>query len=455
MKSGYFEKGKSSSDEVLAKTLALAGKSDGAFVSVFNTLSFERTGLATLPVGVAGLTDASGAPVPVQKLASGETVFLAKAVPALGSKSWKVAPASSATAPSPFTVTDTSLENDLVRVELSPETGDIAHLVDKRTGRDFVDPKSPYAINSYRYLKGGNPAAKATGATAVKIARGDRGPLVASLIVTSDAEGCKKLTREVRLVSGSDTVELLDTVDKISTRQKEGVHFGFAFNVPEGRIRMDIPWGVMTPEADQMPGANKNWLAFQRWVDVSNADSGVTWSAVEAPIIEVGDITANIMGMGEGWRTTIAPTQTIFSWALNNHWFTNFPLEQGGVIPFRYAIRPHSGYDPVAANRFGLAQNRPLLAARTDGSTAAKPPVTLDNPRVFLSTAKPADDGSGATILRLRSLSENPERVNLAFPSGAPRSLRHCGAGDEIPGDTAASALTVAPYGLVTLRLEK
>ena len=44
---------------------------------------------------------------------------------------------------------------------------------------------------------------------------------------------------------------------------KEAVHFAFPFNVPGGEIRMDIPWAVVQPEKDQMPGACKNWFTVR------------------------------------------------------------------------------------------------------------------------------------------------------------------------------------------------
>jgi alpha-mannosidase len=258
--------------------------------------------------------------------------------------------------------------------------------------------------------------------------------------------------------AGSAKVELCDTVDKISIRHKEGVHFGFAFNVPDARIRMDIPWGVMDPVHDMLPGANKNWIAMQRFMDFSSDKAGVTWCPIEAPVIELGTMSATILGSAlrssEGWRREIKPTQTVFSWALNNHWHTNFPLEQGGVIPFHYAILPHGAYDPAAVNRFALAERRPLVCVRTAGAPKIATPVAIDNPRVFLSTAKPAADGSGAMVLRLRSISDREENVVLSFPGGAPGSLRYCG-GDEIPGETVSTPLTLLPFGCVSLRLEK
>ena len=61
------------------------------------------------------------------------------------------------------------LENTLVKVTVNPQTGDIASLVDKRSGHEFVDLNSPYALNSYRYLHGGNSTDKDTAPTDVVI----------------------------------------------------------------------------------------------------------------------------------------------------------------------------------------------------------------------------------------------------------------------------------------------
>jgi len=224
--------------------------------------------------------------------------------------------------------------------------------------------------------------------------------------------GCKKLVREVRILRGQSWIELVNTLDKISTREKEGIHFGFAFNVPGATTRMDIPWGSMMPESDQLPCGNRNWLAFQRWVDMSNDNYGVTWTSIEAPLIEFGDLTANIIGPGKNWLNSLPDTQTLFSWALNNHWHTNFPLEQGGLITFRYQILPHGPYNPGTANRFGLEQNRPLIAVPAINNPVEKPLVAVENAHIAVSTFKQSEDGK-AVILRLRSNSEQLEKVKL------------------------------------------
>ncbi len=44
-----------------------------------------------------------------------------------------------------------------------------------------------------------------------------------------------------------------------------------------------------------MPSACKNWLTVGRWVDVANAEFGVTWVTLDAPLVEVGGITATLL----------------------------------------------------------------------------------------------------------------------------------------------------------------
>ena len=126
----------------------------------------------------------------------------------------------------------------------------------------------------------------------VKITVKEKGPLVSSLLIESDAPGCYKLSRELRIIDGLDRVDITNIVDKQAIRKKEGVHFGFAFNVPDGVMKMDMAWAVVQPNVDQIQGANKNYFTVQRWVDISNKDFGVTWATLDAPLVEVGAITA-------------------------------------------------------------------------------------------------------------------------------------------------------------------
>lgn len=63
-------------------------------------------------------------------------------------------------------------------------------------------------------------------------------------MITSLAQGVKSLTREVRIVAGSPEVTFINTVDKLAIVEKEAIHFGFSFNVPNGKTIVNIPWEV-------------------------------------------------------------------------------------------------------------------------------------------------------------------------------------------------------------------
>ena len=192
----------------------------------------------------------------------------------------------------------------------------------------------------------------------------EKGPLVASLLIESDAPGCKKLTREVRIVDGLDYLEIIDTVDKLPVRAVEGVHFGFAFNVPNPVVHVNSPGAVIEPEKDQLPGACKNWLEVERWVDVSNDKYGVTWVTSDAPLLELGGLTANLpRGQPDPnvYMKHIEPSATLYSWVMNNHWHTNYRADQEGEVTFHYYLRPHAAYDPVEAAKFGIETTESLI----------------------------------------------------------------------------------------------
>jgi hypothetical protein len=252
-------------------------------------------------------------------------------------------------------------------------------------------------------------------------------------------------------------VEITNIVDKLPLLEKDGVHFGFGFDIPEAEIRMDIPWGIIKVDDDQLEVANRNWLTMQRWIDISNEKEGITWCSPDAPLVEFGGMTANQTGAWNGerkpWLSNLEPGSTVYSWVMNNHWFTNFPLTQDGPVAFRYRMLPHGGFDAAQANRFGLEQSQPLLHVAANDNAIPKPLMTLDgSPAITVSIISPAEK-AGQVIIRLRSVSEMDETVRLSWPSGRPRMLSLQGA-EGMTGLLADDPLTVPANGLVSLIAE-
>ena len=113
-----------------------------------------------------------------------------------------------------------------------------------------------------------------------------------------------------------------------------------------------------------MPGACKNWLSVGRWAEVANADYAVTWVTLDAPLIQVGGITATLLNSTttlDSWRKSIEPTQKLFSWAMNNHEETNYRAFQEGPVQFRFVVRaqrqPHDVAEARASPRASVSRS--------------------------------------------------------------------------------------------------
>lgn len=457
-KLGYFDKAKELTDQVMNMAYKQIEDTSSDIVTVFNTNTWEQSGLVTLSKEIAdtyqSLQDADGKEVICQKLLSGELVFMAENVPALGCKTFKLRKES---LPSrSWKSSGTTLNNGIVKVTVDPTTGDVINLVYK--GEEFVDAESLSALNSFRYLEGGNNSARALKDTEIQVSVGEQGELVNSLIVTSKAKGCNSLKQEIRLTKGSACVEFNNVVDKQAIVEKEGIHFGFAFDIPQGIVRVNIPWGVMELEKDQLKAGNRNWIALQRWLNISNENKGITWCAMNACTFESGDMTANIIGGAAGspkWIRQIQPSSVIYSWALNNHWHTNFRLSQDGKINFKYRVLPHTGaYDVVRSHRFAMEQYRPLVVVQTRKEFKPKNPFSIDgSDKIVLSNYQIQDNGKSNTI-RLLSLSENDEEVSLLWAKKQPKSITYVDNGEKIKLPKKETRITVPAKGIRTLQIE-
>lgn len=460
VKLDYFRNSEKMQKDLFARTVADITK-DSETISVFNTSSWTRSEVVRLSQEISksytSVIDAeTNKPVLSQRLSTGELAFWAENVEGMGAKKYRLStrPAGKTTAK---TIKDHTLDNGIVRIKLSPETGDVISLVYE--GEEFADNKSVCALNSYRYLKGNDDGSRTTKAYNIRIRAKEQGPLINSLLVESDAEGCNKLTREVSITAGQPYVSFYNVVDKIAITDKEGVHFGFAFDLKQPVIHADLPWGIMEVEKDQLPVANRNWLAVQRWLNLSDTEKNVTWCSLNSCLFEVGEMSANIMDSATEspeWIREIKPSATIYSWVMNNYWNTNFALSQDGIIRFNYCIQPAKGsYDPAKANRFGMEQIRPLIAVPVNKEFEYSTNMQLNGDEsVAVSMIKTVSEGK-AQIVRLRSVSDKEQKVRLTWKTKAPKRVSLCITGEEASEKQIANGeVTVPAMGLTTIRLE-
>lgn len=468
VKQSYFHEASDRSISLLEESLApVTDKSNGALgpahgpanggITVLNTQSWKHGGAVILSPeeSLMGdkVVDDHGNERPSQRLSTGELLFVAGEIPALGSAHYRVVKGKPSL-PAACKAEGTTISNELVSVTVDPRSGNIVSL--KRTGdpHNYIDEKVDGGANSFSWLPANVDAPEADQVTDISVT--ENGPAAVELRVRSKARGCRSLSRSIRVVQGQPWVEITNTVDKLPLLDKDGIHFGFGFNVPGSKTRVDIPWGIMEVEKDQWKQANRNWLAVQRWLDVSNEEKGVTWCSLDAPLFEYGGRHANISlswgGKGP-WLRKLEPSSTIYSWVMNNHWHTNFPLTQDGPVTFRYRILPHNGYNAFSANRFGLEQSQPLVHVPADKASMIKPRISLDNDKVYVTILKPDEQGN-SLIVRLRSLSDKKETVTLSFPSGQPRKINICEREEEAGTPVKNNQLIMNPYGMAILKLD-
>lgn len=408
--------------KVLLKKSAAGESTASNSVDVYNTLSQQRSGLVIVPAALSAagdlVKDSKGRKVPSQRLSTGELAILARQVSPFSKQRFTIHPGQAYVADR-ATVSGNRLENGIYSIELDGGSGNIIRLIKKGISQNLADSGG---INQYTYLPG-DSLEKIQYAGQVNIRIKEKGPLVASLLVSSAAAGANALQREIRLVAGIDRVELVNTIDKKAVASKESVHFVFPFRIPGAQVRYSIPWSGITAEADQLPHTNRNWYTLQRWVDVSNGDIGVTWSSPDAPLFEIGRMptTAGLIGGLHNsplWKTFTEQQPAISSWVMNNLWHTNFRRDQEGNASLRYYLRAHNGYDAAAADAYGLDNHQPLIAAPAAGAAEESLFFHIAGKGVYVENISPARNGKGV-VLQLVNPAATPVTVTLTPKSGS------------------------------------
>ena len=191
-------------------------------------------------------------------------------------------------------------------------------------------------------------------------------------------------------------------------------------------------------------------------MDVANDDYGVTWITLDAPMIEVGGLTARMLGSQTNpsiWRKHVERSQRFYSWAMNNHWGTNYRAYQQGLVTFRFILRPHRGANHGEATRLALGQSQPLIVTQARAKRMTnRSLVKLDSDQVLITGLKASDDGQ-ALIVRLFNAGDKQESVRLNWGDLQPKSLWLSDTAEENLRET-GNKLDVPAHDLLTIRAE-
>jgi alpha-mannosidase len=401
-----------------------------------------------------------------------EMVFLAEDVPPVGYKAFRIVKTDAAPSfDSPVSVTDTTVENEFFKVSVDAKTGLIESIFDKQLSRELTDADADHAANQL-VVKHGKTAKIKTG-TKGKIRIGQAGPIMASLIVTSQAPGCPQITQEIALFAGVKRVDFNNRVLKDSTPILE-LYFAFPLKVDSPQFAFEGPGSVMKPFENQFPGSNTNYYSVQHWADVSDGEMGITLTPIDSHLVEFGGIHPfhvspahrNIepKDFKQGYVDQEAVTAShIYSFVLASNFCTNFQPSQQGDLLFRYSLTTHDGDWQTGQPRdFGWGRANPLLASvLNDHSEGTRGPsdsfCQVDQTNIVLTSLKRADNEDGLIVRLMETEGRETEAtVSLPFANIASANLTDLVErdGESVAVNGSNVTVTVPAFGITTFRVK-
>lgn len=473
-------------DNILRNSMASLADSIAAGVGnliVFNPLNWKNSNqvITDLDNGREIIDRSTGQAVPFLVLHKGpnyrKVEFRATDVPALGYKVYELGRATDPT-PAPRQLASETLESPYYRVRLDAASGSIRSIFDKQLNRELVDNASPYRFGQYLYVSGGDqepnsllqyraispkPQLDIHPAANGRIVSVERTPWGMRAILESSTQNTPLIRTEIRLYDDEKKIELDNEVEKKSELKKEAVYFAFPFAMKAPQFQYEIQNGVVDPTRDMYAGAGREWFNVQHWVSVQQDGVSATVMPLDASLVTLGDINR-----GE-WPTEFGRRPgSIFSYAMNNYWHTNYRAAQGGTFYFRYVVTSAAQTDAPALSRMGWQEFTPFehdeirsqdkaldLPRPLDGKEASF--ATINDPNVVLDTWKPAEDGNG-TILRLIDLGGKARTITITTPLV---SLEKVSTTDAVERDLSPIQTTsphqfqvaIRPHQIVTVRL--
>ncbi|MFD0541155.1 hypothetical protein ACFQY7_52330 [Actinomadura luteofluorescens] len=155
------------------------------------------------------------------------------------------------------------------------------------------------------------------------------------LVVELHGKGVDWLRTTIDLYAGVPRVDVRYQLGKQPTAAKEAVFFAFPFAVDGPPAAWELTGGVGGTGVPSVPGSAEHMRPIRHWVAFEDPELTVAWATLEAPLVQFGSIH---MPYAPFPPTLDEEDGTVYSWALNNIWDTNFPSQQQGETTFRYAF---------------------------------------------------------------------------------------------------------------------
>ncbi|GAB4458679.1 MAG: hypothetical protein Kow0070_12630 [Anaerolineales bacterium] len=401
--------------QALGRMIRKNGTNERFFV--FNPLGWARTDYADYPfdgaepVHVVSVEEDQETPSQViVKDGKRWLRILAENVPSVGYKVFEIRQGAGRSFSNEISVSGGVVENRFYKMTVDGR-GAVTSLIDKTRGSRELAAE----VNG-RFINDLGPASG-------NLTLENAGAVSATLLASADSP----LAHQTRITLFRD-VERIEIRNDITQNFNATTTWGFGFALPTPDVHHEEVGAVLRARLTTDGGhysprnARYDWLTLNHFVDVSGEGAGVTLSNADCYFMKVGNSTVERLDTSTPQVSVLVGGNDLNGGGVLG--------DQGGDEHFlqRFALRPHGGYDPVAAMKFALEHQNPLTAGRVEGGDdfpeKSYSLLVLDNPNILLWALKPADDGlENGLVARVWNLSDRAESHSLSFEGGIAEAL--------------------------------
>jgi alpha-mannosidase len=209
-------------------------------------------------------------------------------------------------------------------------------------------------------------------------------------------------------------VEFKYTAHKLILTDPEALYVSFPVSLPDSRIVFETIGGILS-QGQQLPGSASDWNVAQNFVSVRGKKGQVIIVSNEIPLWQFSDFNMN------KYERYPKPGKTwLYSWVMNNYWFTNFRAFQEGGFSWSYQLTSTSDTTNSFITRYAWSErnqypSRTFPAGKNEmGSPLLETLKIEGSPNAMLVNSRPFFTNKNSVLLHFRELDGKAAEIKLS-----------------------------------------
>jgi alpha-mannosidase len=331
---------------------------------------------------------------------------------------------------------DGMIENEFYRLHLDARRGAITSLIDKGTGKEWVDgdglgsvvyeqpdPDDDHpSVRVHRsHFHPTSPGPRwlrtlAEGDGRVTMQRTAYGLI---LKTQTAAPFLPRIETTFTLYDRLKCIDVDVTLYKHESYEMEGVYVQFPFALDQPTFWLETANAHYRADLDQLPNSCRDWYSIQHGIGITDGTHSILWAAREAPLVQLGGYHT-----GKWSERLEAERGHLNSWLMNNLYFTNFKPAQGGHSRFQYRFTTQAGgLDGSEVRPFGEAFGVPPMGRLAPVETGAYQWLEIAPGNVQAQLLTPSRQHPRAAVLRLKETAGRATEATIRWLGEAPATL--------------------------------